>query len=153
MDHKVEKELNDQLDNFVELFRVHPSYYWALPLWLTRYSMQNSFSMAQSTGSHIFPPGGNLSAAFMCVIMCVNIHEENSGFFCNASNFIINGGTFICRIPDTNHRGMRVCRSVHVLYQPSTQFTMYARKKIFNLYRMIIWRLFAVMSSNCGKHQ
>ena len=32
MDHQVEKGLNDQLDNFLELFRVHPSYYWLLPL-------------------------------------------------------------------------------------------------------------------------
>ena len=65
MDHAVEKALNDQLDNFVELFRVHSSFHWLLPLWLTTYSTQNVFSIAQSTGSYVFPPGGNLSAAFV----------------------------------------------------------------------------------------
>jgi len=116
MDHKVEKGLNDQLYDFVELFRVHPSYYWVLALWLTTYSMQDSFSMARSTGSYVLPPGGDLSAAFLCAMICVNIHEENPSFFWNASNFIINGGIFTCQvIPDTNHRGMRVCRSLRVL--------------------------------------
>ena len=120
MDHKVEKALNDQLDNFVELFRVHPIYYWLLSLWLTTYSTQNVFSIARSTGSYVFPPRGDLSAASMWAIIFLNIHEENPGLFCNASNFIINGGTFIGQIPDTNHRGMRVCRSLPVLYQTST---------------------------------
>ena len=82
-------------------------------------SMQEGFSMARSTGSYVLPSGGDLSASFMCAIICVNIHEENPSFFCNASNFIVNGGTFVCHMPDTNHRGMRVCRSLHVLYQPS----------------------------------
>ena len=153
MDHEVKGALKDQLNNFVELLRVRPSYFWALPLWLTRYSMQDSFSMARSTGSCVFPPGGDFSAAFMCDIICVNVHEENPGFFRNASNFIINGGTFICHISDTNHRGMHVCRSLPVLYQLSIQYTMSIRKKIFNLYRTIIWRLFAVISSSCSEHQ
>jgi hypothetical protein len=73
MDHKVEKGLNDQLGDFLELFRVHSSYYWLLPLWLTKYSMQDSFSMARSAGSYLLPPGGDLSASFMCAIICVNI--------------------------------------------------------------------------------
>ncbi|KIK03245.1 hypothetical protein K443DRAFT_676909 [Laccaria amethystina LaAM-08-1] len=70
MDHKVEKGLNDQLGDFLELFR-------------------DSFSMARSAGSYLLPPG------------------ENPSFFCNASNFTINGGTFIGHIPDTNHHRMR----------------------------------------------
>jgi len=60
MDQKVEKGLNDQLYDFVKLFRVHPSYYWSLPLWLTTYSMQDSLSMARSTGSYVLPSGGDL---------------------------------------------------------------------------------------------
>ena len=60
MDHKVEKGLKDQLGDFSELFRVHSSYYWWLPLWLTTYSMQDSFSMARSTGSYVLPAGGDI---------------------------------------------------------------------------------------------
>ena len=153
MDHKVEKGLNEQLDDFLELLRVHPSHCWLLPLWLTTYYMQDSFSMARSTGSYVFPPGGDLSASFMCAIICVNIHEENPSLFCNASNFTINGGTFIGHIPDTNHRGMPVCRSLGVLYQSLTQYIMYTRQKFSNLHRTIILQLFTVISSGCSKHQ
>ena len=148
MDHKVEKGLKDQLDGFLKLFRVHPSL--LLLLWLTTYSMQDDFYMARSTGSYALPLGGDLSASFMCAIICVNIHEENPSLLCNASNFIINGGTFIGHISDTNHPGMRVCRSIRVLYQPLTRYT---RQKIFSLHRTIILQLLAVMSSGCSKHQ
>ncbi|EDR10199.1 uncharacterized protein LACBIDRAFT_325881 [Laccaria bicolor S238N-H82] len=48
MDHNVEKSLSDQLDKFVELFKI----------------LQKFFSMARSAGSYILPPGGDLSAAF-----------------------------------------------------------------------------------------
>lgn len=74
MDHKVEKALKDQLDNFVELFK-------------------ENFSMARSTGSYVLPS------------------EENPSFFCNASNFTINGGTFIGHIPGTDHRGAEFFQS------------------------------------------
>ena len=107
--------------------------------------------MARSTGSYVLPPGGDLSASSMCAIICVNIYEENLSFFCNASNFTINGGTFIGHKPDTDHRGMHVCRSLRVLYQPSTQYIMYTRQEIFNLHRTIILQLFAVIS--CSKHR
>ncbi|EDR09971.1 uncharacterized protein LACBIDRAFT_293786 [Laccaria bicolor S238N-H82] len=92
MDHKVEKALKDQLDNFVELFK-------------------ENFSMARSTGSYVLPSEGDFSASFMYPIMCINIHEENPSFFCNASNFTINGGTFIGHIPGTDHRGAEFFQS------------------------------------------
>ena len=101
--------------------------------------------MARSTGSYVLPPGGDLSASFMYAIICVNIHEENPSFFCNASNFTVNDSIFIGHISDTNHHGMRVCRSIRVLYRSSTQYIMYARKEILNLYRTIILHLSAVI--------
>ena len=153
MDHNDENSLTDQLDKFVELFKVRPSYYWVLPPPMVDHILQKIFSMARSTESYVLPPRGDLSAAFMCAIICVNVHAENPGFFCNSSNFIINDGTFIYHIPNANYRGMRVCCSLCVLYQPSTQYTMYTRKKTFNLYWTIIWRLFAVISASCSEHQ
>ena len=137
MDHKVEKSLNDQLDNFVELFRVHSSfigcclYGWPHIPRRMCFLLLGQLEATSSLLEVIF-------LLLLCVQLCLNIHEENPGLFCNASNFIINGGNFIGHIPDTNHRGMRVCRSLPVLYQlPSTQYTTPGRKS-----SICIWRYF-----------